>query len=223
MTARCLITVPLLTGDCAARGVGVRARESLATGVGASFRHRCFPTLARARPAGGARCGFLDPYGAAMSLDTRLGSWGGAMSHGGVAHSARQVSIETAAKLPAIPRRGSGGYPSEGHMRIELRMTQLHTRAAFPPPSFHVGGPQSAARVPSGPPSCGPHSEYARTNVCAATPESGCRGHLWYYPDALRSPVTCGWRRASFRKNLSYYAHGGGSGHCRPCCLLIFF
>ena len=42
------------------------------------------------------------------------------MSHGGVAHSARQVSIETAAKLPAIPRRGSSGYPSEGHMRIEL-------------------------------------------------------------------------------------------------------
>ena len=42
------------------------------------------------------------------------------MSHGGVAESARQVSIETAAKLPAIPRRGSGGYPSEGHMRIEL-------------------------------------------------------------------------------------------------------
>ena len=121
MTARCLITVPLLTGGCAARGVGVRARESLATGVDASFRgHRCFPTLARARPAGGARCGFLDPYGAAMSLDTRLGSWGGAMSHGGVAESARQVSIETAAKLPAIPRRGSGGYPSEGHMRIEL-------------------------------------------------------------------------------------------------------
>ena len=42
------------------------------------------------------------------------------MSHGGVAESARQVSIKTAAKLPAIPRRGSGGYPSEGHMRIEL-------------------------------------------------------------------------------------------------------
>ena len=120
MTARCVVTAALLTGGCAARGVGVRARESLATGVDDSFRHRCFPTLARARPAGGARCGFLDPYGAAMSLDTRLGSWGGAMSHGGVAESARQVSIETAAKLPAIPRRGSGGYPSEGHMRIEL-------------------------------------------------------------------------------------------------------
>ena len=42
------------------------------------------------------------------------------MPLGGVAESARQVSIETAAKLPAIPRRGSGGYPSEGHMRIEL-------------------------------------------------------------------------------------------------------
>ena len=125
MTARCLITVPLLTGDCAARGVGVRARGSLPTGVGASFRHQCFPTLARAsheagRYAVGPDGGFLDPYGAAMSIDTRLGSWGGAMSHGGVAESARQVSIETAAKLPAIPRRGSGGYPSEGHMRIEL-------------------------------------------------------------------------------------------------------
>ena len=120
MTARCVVTAALLTGGCAARGVGVRARESLATGVDASFRHRCFPTLARAKPAGRARCGFLDPYGAAMSLDTRLGSWGGATWHGGVAESARQVSIETAAKLPAIPRRGSGGYPSEGHMRIEL-------------------------------------------------------------------------------------------------------
>eukprot|EP00966_Prymnesium_polylepis_P114208 2639383-Prymnesium_polylepis.1 len=55
-----------------------------------------------------------------MSLDTRLSSQRGAMWHGQVAHSARQVSIETAAKLPAIPRRGSGGYPLEGHMRIEL-------------------------------------------------------------------------------------------------------
>ena len=112
MTARCVVTSALLTGDCAARGVGVCARESLPTGVDASFRHRCFPTLARARRAGRARCGVLDPYGAAMSLDTRLGSWGGAMRHGVVAESARQVSIKTAAKLPAIPRRGSGGYPS---------------------------------------------------------------------------------------------------------------
>ena len=120
MTARYVVTPALLAGDRAARGVGIRARESLPLGVDASFRHRCFPTLARAKPAGRARCGFLDPYGAAMSLDTRLGSWGGAMWHGGVAESARQVSIETAAKLPAIPRRGSGGYPSEGHMRIEL-------------------------------------------------------------------------------------------------------
>ena len=98
----------------------MRARRSRATGVGVSFCHRRFPRLARARLADGARCIVLDPYGATMSIDTRLGSWGGATWHGGVAHSARQVSIETAAKLPAIPRRGSGGYPSEGHMRIEL-------------------------------------------------------------------------------------------------------
>ena len=114
------MSAALLAGWCAARGVRVRADRSLASGVGVPFCRRCFPRLARARPADGARCGVLDPYGATMSIDTRLGSWGGATWHGGVAQSARQVSIKTAAKLPAIPRRGSGGYPLEGHMRIEL-------------------------------------------------------------------------------------------------------
>eukprot|EP00966_Prymnesium_polylepis_P281949 6515294-Prymnesium_polylepis.1 len=77
--------------------------------IGASRRSH-----GRGRPAGPPQmCEVLGPYGTAMSLDTRLGSWGGAMRHGGVAESARQVSIETAAKVPAIPRRGSGGYPSE--------------------------------------------------------------------------------------------------------------
>eukprot|EP00966_Prymnesium_polylepis_P328256 7384061-Prymnesium_polylepis.1 len=36
VTARRVITVALLTGGCAALGVGVRARESLPTGVNAS-------------------------------------------------------------------------------------------------------------------------------------------------------------------------------------------
>lgn len=81
------------------------------------------------------------------------------------------------------------------------------TRARpFPSTLFPCRRPHACrTRVPSGPPcQAGPHTEHARTNVRTATPESGCRGHLWYYPDALRSPVTCGWRRAGFRKNLSY-------------------
>eukprot|EP00966_Prymnesium_polylepis_P288579 6665526-Prymnesium_polylepis.2 len=91
--------------------VRVHADRSLASGVGASFCHRWFPTLARGRRPLGARCGFSDPYGATMSTHTRLGSQGGAVGCGGVPQRTRHVSIARAPKVPAMPRRGSGGFP----------------------------------------------------------------------------------------------------------------
>ena len=109
MTARYVVTAALLTGGCAARGVGVRAPESLATGVDASFRHRCFPTLARAKPAGRARCGFLDPYGAAMSIDRTIPD---SVAGEGLCRTAEYPIVRARCRLK--PPQSYRRYPGEG-------------------------------------------------------------------------------------------------------------
>jgi hypothetical protein len=70
VTTRRLITVSLLTGDCAAFGVGVRARESIATGVGALFGRRRSTVARTAEALVWDRIAFFGSFGATMGLDT---------------------------------------------------------------------------------------------------------------------------------------------------------
>ena len=72
-----------LAGARAARGVHVRASRRRATGAGAPFCLRRFPTLPRAEAVVRVTSGFRAARGATWRLDTRLGSSGGATWHAG--------------------------------------------------------------------------------------------------------------------------------------------
>ena len=104
----------LLAGDCAARGVRVRARRSLTTGVSVPFYAGGPPMHARARSAGWARCGILDPCGATRGDDSRLDGLGGALGRGGVPQRARHVSMARAATLRRCPGEGPGRFRCGG-------------------------------------------------------------------------------------------------------------
>ena len=119
-TERRGVSAGLLAGGSAERGVRLRGRRSIATGVGVPFCHRWSPGPARAKPADGGRCVFLDRYGAKRGFDTRLGGQGGAMRHGGVAQAARHVSNARATTFTATPRRGSGGSRGGSQRGIEF-------------------------------------------------------------------------------------------------------